>query len=475
MTAHIQVVGRNHWQCLERCLRSCLSQTRAVPVVYVDNASTDGSAAFVRATFPAVSVYENHENRGYSGGHNDALRLATSSDVVIVLNPDVVLPPGFVERGLAAFDRPSTGAVVPLLVRPTGESASPAHETIDAYGTVLVRGLRAVDQCSGIRRADVADSLGRRNPWGFTGAAVFLRRRALTDVALGEERFDEDLFAYREDVDLSWRLRLRGWKIIGVPSITATHVRAVRPGEAKDRRIAQLSWRNYYLVIVKDVPFDILLRRLPGILLEDLARELQALVHPRLWPAVPELFRLLPTFLRKRRAVQRRATAGQRVLGSTSAPVETFSDGRINYTNADEAPVLSCVVRRQTGEILLLKRSGLVGAYQGRWHVVGGYLDDPGRSAADKALVELEEEVGIPRSSVDRVTAGEPFEEFDPDVAKTWRIHPVLVDVRGDPLIRLDWEHTEYRWVRPEDVASYHTISTVPEVLRRLSIEARPR
>lgn len=462
MTAYIQIVGWNHRPYLGACLRSCLRQTTPVPILYIDNGSTDGSAEYVRETFPAIRLHVLGENRGYSGGHNEGLRLVSDTDVAIVLNPDVVLEPDFVERGLSGFARPSTGAIAPLLFRDAERS------TIDSFGTVLLSSLRAVNQFEG-RPAIVAyGPTPMPLPWGFTGAAAFLRRRALEDVAIEGEIFDEDLFTYREDVDLSWRLRLRGWKILGEPKAVGTHVRAVRSGSQKDSRIAQRSWLNYGFVLAKDVPRGVLVRHLPGILLEGAARDVQMLLQPSLWPAVPKLFRLFPRFLRKRRQVLRRASAVRRIL--RSGELKRFPDGRIDYTNADEAPVLSCVVRNDD-HILFLKRSERVGTYRGYWHIIGGYLDETGKAVEEKVLRELEEEVGIPRSAVERVSVGEPFEEFDPDVAKTWIIHPVLVDVRGDPSVRLDWEHTEYRWIRPSEYGSHVPyIGSLPEVIRRLGL-----
>lgn len=295
MTLHLQIVGYNHRRYLQECLRSCLRQTVAFPVLYVDNASSDGSAEFVQRAFPQVRVVTNRKNLGYSGGQNEGLKVVRDTEIAVVLNPDVQLAPDFVEKGLAAFQAERVGAVVPLLFR-AGE-----EDVIDAYGDILLLSLRAVSQYAGRAYSQLAARGSPLNPpWGFTGAAAFLRRTALYDVALKGEIFDEDLFAYREDVDLSWRLRHRGWEIVGAPAARATHVRATRSGTAKDSLVLQLSWRNYFLVLVKNVPAKVLFRHCPWILLEAFARILQMLVTPRLWAALPEFRRLLPRFVRKR-------------------------------------------------------------------------------------------------------------------------------------------------------------------------------
>lgn len=300
MTAYIQIVGRNHLQYLQACIESCLRQTVPVPILYIDNASTDDSVPFVRRTFPTVQVIENRTNRGYSGGHNDGIRAHSHSDVVIVLNPDVVLMPDFVEHGLKQFVSERVGAVAPLLLRPGGQ-------TIDAYGDVLLQTLRPVNHYAHMSLAVFGHLDSPVAPWGVTGAAAFLRRQALEEISVNGEIFDEQFFAYREDADCSWRLRNHDWEIHGVPQARATHVRAVRTGEPKDPFIAQLSWRNYALLLLKNAPMELLIRRAPWVIAESIARSVQLLLSPALWPALPALLRLIAPALAKRRTAHVRA------------------------------------------------------------------------------------------------------------------------------------------------------------------------
>lgn len=71
-----------------------------------------------------------------------------------------------------------------------------------------------------------------------------------------------------------------------------------------------------------------------------------------------------------------------------------FPDGRINYTDCFEAPVTTIFVFYR-GKILLLRRSNKVAAYQGKWNVVAGYLDDPKVALKDKVIEEVTEELGV--------------------------------------------------------------------------------
>ncbi len=379
------------------------------------------------------------------------------TEAAVVVDPDVVLEPNFVERAVAALADGTVGAVVPLLLRPD-------EKTVDAYGTRLLPSLRAVNQYEGTPVSSFKSPVSSRPQlFGFTGACVVLRRAALNDCAMNGEVFDEDLFAYREDVDLSWRLKNRGWRIVGDPSLRATHARAVRAGGKKQPRVAQLSWRNYYLVLAKSVSACDLVRHAPAIIAEDVARELQLLVTPSLWAALPELFRLLPRAVNKRR----QATAADLTVENPAGPYSTLprlEDGRVNYHGAPIAPVLNCIVRRGE-EILLLKRSERVSAYGGFWHTVAGFLDTPGQSVRAQAIQELNEELGLTPGSLKTLSLLPSFPVYDAQLRRVWRIYPVRAEVEGDPPIQLDWEHTEYRWVRREDLPRYQTIPSLAHVL----------
>lgn len=128
-----------------------------------------------------------------------------------------------------------------------------------------------------------------------------------------------------------------------------------------------------------------------------------------------------------------------------------FPDGRINYSNSDIAPVV-IVFAEYNNKILLLKRSEKVRTYKGRWNIIAGYLDDPSESIEDKIYEELEEEAGIEKEMVESIYVGEVFDEVDNEINKTWVTAPVLAKLKKDPEIKLDWEHTEYKWVEKDKV-----------------------
>src|SRR5687767_3775690 len=97
-----------------------------------------------------------------------------------------------------------------------------------------------------------------------------------------------------------------------------------------------------------------------------------------------------------------------------------LADGRIDYSHAETALVVTCFVKFQE-KILLLKRSDKVRTYQGQWNTVAGYIDEP-KPLREKVREELREELGISDEDVLHIKLGEPFEFHDAEIKKTWRV-----------------------------------------------------
>ena len=133
-----------------------------------------------------------------------------------------------------------------------------------------------------------------------------------------------------------------------------------------------------------------------------------------------------------------------------------FSDGRINYTNTDYAPVI-CVFIRFDNQILLLKRSGKVSNYKGKWNAITGFIDKP-EPLKEKALGEVEEETGITKELIKEVILGTPYELPDDEINKTWLVCPFVIELNSRPKIKLDFESTEYKWIKPEQLNAPDTV-----------------
>lgn len=136
------------------------------------------------------------------------------------------------------------------------------------------------------------------------------------------------------------------------------------------------------------------------------------------------------------------------------------TEGTVELPHVREAHVVSCVVR-DGDRILLLKRSGQVGTFQGYWAAVSGFVEE-GESPDHTALKELGEETGL---SLPIIKEGKVVVVRDDD--RIWWIHPFLFEAH-DPQVDIDWEHTEYRWVRPDEVVGFQTVPGLTDLFRDL-------
>ena len=117
------------------------------------------------------------------------------------------------------------------------------------------------------------------------------------------------------------------------------------------------------------------------------------------------------------------------------------------------------------GEILILRRSQQVGSYRGRWAGVSGYIE---KTADEQALVEIKEETGLSSEDVKLIKRGRPLPIKDEELGVKWLVHPYLFHIRDRGKIKIDWEHKEARWIKPNEIGDYQTVPMLKETLARV-------
>ena len=215
-----------------------------IEVIAVDNGSDDDSVAQVGSRFPQANMILNTENMGYSGGHNQGI-LAARGDYYLPLNPDVILEPGYVEHLVETLEKhPDAGAAAGKLQRAPG--------VIDTTGLFINR--RRQQFLRGHGEPDRGQYDRQEEVFGVDGAAPLYRRTMLEDAReVSGDYFDQDFFAYKEDVDLAWRARWLGWSTRYEPRAMAIHGRTFQPGNRSvSPRIRFYSVRNRYLLLMKN-------------------------------------------------------------------------------------------------------------------------------------------------------------------------------------------------------------------------------
>ncbi|MGH9000738.1 MAG: glycosyltransferase family 2 protein [Acidimicrobiia bacterium] len=234
------IVNYNAGGALCGCVASVLADDSAgsAEVVVVDNASTDGSAEALRARYPDVAVVEAGENLGYARAVNLGIA-ATGAEVVAVLNPDTVVHPGTAAAMLGRFRAEGDlGALGPQLRNADGSvypSARRLPSALDAVGHGLAFFVWPANPFTARYRQTGADTTRPRDADWVSGAAVWLRRRALDAVGGWDERY----FMYVEDVDLCWRLRRGGWRVAYEPAGVVDHLLGISTGAVPYRMIAE--------------------------------------------------------------------------------------------------------------------------------------------------------------------------------------------------------------------------------------------
>jgi GT2 family glycosyltransferase len=253
---------------------------------------------------------------------------------VLVLNADATVSPSLLVDALPAFHQTDVAAVQPKVLSPfQGPRAR-----VDSAGLVAHRSRKFTTRGHGL------DDDGRFSSpeeiFGADGAAALYRRTALDDVAVpfsafsafsadserdrtGCEYFDESFFAYKEDVDLAWRLQWRGWRTVFVPEAIAFHHRTARtsaepsPRQAIRERLRMTrtvrSWgfANQRLMQIKNDDGRVLARDLVPWLGREITAWVFALVtDPRLALATWRIAKLTPQAVKKRRWIKRHRAAG---------------------------------------------------------------------------------------------------------------------------------------------------------------------
>ncbi|MGI9015622.1 MAG: glycosyltransferase family 2 protein [Euzebya sp.] len=311
MKVTVCMVSYNTADHLPGAIASLLSQDHAdLHIVVVDNNSHDSSAAVARE-FGDVEVIENRRNVGYAGAANQALSRATDGGFFLV-TPDVRLTSDHISRCVSALAAdPRIASVQGRLTRMAADGA-PIRR--DGHGVIDSTGHTAhTNRVFRNRGDDQADDGSFDQPaeiFGVCGAAALHRIQALHDVAVEGEVFDQNLFAFFEDVDLDWRLKARDWQAWYVPQARAMHERGGE-GPRRSAIVERLSYRNWFLTVIKNDdpstwwPHAHLLGATTVLRTADLA----VTVPTALVKALTDV-RLLPSTLRKRRLADTRRLVG---------------------------------------------------------------------------------------------------------------------------------------------------------------------
>jgi len=313
--ASVVIPNWNGEKYLPSCLDSLRRQTLSpLEIIVVDNGSTDGSLALLVRDYPEVQVVALEENRGYAGGVNAGFCAATGA-VLVAFNNDAEADPCWIKELVAALERHPEAGMATSRVR-LFDRRDHLHTAGDFYGLDGIPGNRGVWQPDGPAYDEEV--------WvfGAAGVAAAYRRSMLDEIGL----LDESFGSYLEDIDLSWRAQLAGYRCIYAPRAVVYHmVSATGGGPLASFFVG----RNTIFVIAKNYPSALLRRYWPVVLRAQLLISIEAL---RAWRGQAARARLrgqlaalhhLPRLLRQRRAIQHTRRVTDEYLLTVLSPLKS--------------------------------------------------------------------------------------------------------------------------------------------------------
>lgn len=228
---------------LKDCLDSLLKQTAKNTIIVVDNASSDGSVELIKKSYKTVDLVINNKNLGFAGGVNSGIKRAMElgCDGVALFNNDAVADKNWLKNLASVLSKNSkTGIVTGKLMTDTKDKIDSTGDIYTVWGLPYPRGRGEKDKGKYDEQEEV---------FAGSGGASLYRVSMLEEIGL----FDEDFFAYYEDVDICFRAQLVGWKVLYEPSAIAYHKIGATSSKIKGFTTYQ-TMKNLQLLWYKNMP-----------------------------------------------------------------------------------------------------------------------------------------------------------------------------------------------------------------------------
>jgi GT2 family glycosyltransferase len=247
----VVILNWNGKKFLEKFLPGVIEHSRNyADIIIADNASGDGSVEYLAANFPEIRIIQNETNGGFAKGYNDALA-QVNSEYYVLLNSDIEVTANWIEPVIAMMDADRRiAACQPKLLayhnRTHFEYAGAAGGFVDHYGYPFCRG-RIFQE---IEKDDGQYDQETEVFWA-TGACLFVRAELYHRFG----GFDNDFFAHMEEIDLCWRLKNAGFKIMFCPGSLVYHVGGGTLPKQSSLK-TYLNFRNNLTLIFKNIPSE---------------------------------------------------------------------------------------------------------------------------------------------------------------------------------------------------------------------------
>ena len=269
------IVNWNDKDVITECIQSLLDQdTKQIEIIISDNGSKDGSIDLLRKLFPSIKIIENQKNLGFGSAINRGLAIA-SGDHLLFLNSDLKLDSKCIGQLTTLLESDSNiGGVIPKILYIDREN------TINSLGVLV--------NYTGIAYPNLLDQQDPNwmEPFESACGGIFMLRREVYETVGG---FDENLFLYHEDHDLSWRIRLAGWCLKVCPQATMYHHYKFNKGIKK----YYSSERNRLYLMLKNMEIKTLALITPALIIIEFSQWFHAIIHRWFFLKIKSYFEIL--------------------------------------------------------------------------------------------------------------------------------------------------------------------------------------
>ncbi|HZL09066.1 MAG TPA: glycosyltransferase family 2 protein [Prolixibacteraceae bacterium] len=296
----VVILNWNGIKLLQQFLPSVIqfSKNDLTEIIVADNGSTDESLSMLVQEFPEVKILDLKQNFGFARGYNEALK-QIDTDYFVILNSDVEVTEGWLEAPISIMEADrAIAAVQPKILsyhqKTHFEYAGAAGGFIDRFGYPFCRG-RIFNEVE----ADNGQYDNSIDIFWATGACMFVRARLFHDAG----GFDADFWAHMEEIDLCWRLKNRGYRIVFTPESTVFHLGGGTLSYDNPQKLF-LNFRNNLWLLYKNLPANQLFRILLGRMILDAVAAFKLLAefnlngirsvlkaHAQFWISIPSLHR----------------------------------------------------------------------------------------------------------------------------------------------------------------------------------------
>jgi hypothetical protein len=249
----VVILNWNGQQWLEKFLPTVIEKSSMANIYIADNASTDDSVSLIENNFPSVKIIQNRLNEGYAKGYNDALK-DLKEKYFVLLNSDIEVTDNWIEPIINLMEEnPNISACQPKILdynnKDSFEYAGASGGYIDNLGYPFTRG-RIFDEIEfdNNQYDDVKEIF-----WA-SGACFFVRADHFNEV----NGFDNDFFAHQEEIDLCWRLKIKGYQLMVHPCSVVYHVGGGTLDDSSPFK-TYLNFRNNLFMLTKNLNFFSLL------------------------------------------------------------------------------------------------------------------------------------------------------------------------------------------------------------------------